>query len=237
MANRLNKKNCIFAVSILLLVGCDKETIAPVAPVQPTPSYALQKMENANRAFNFQYNDVGKINSQSLIDKNSSLNTTYQYFYNASNILTQVSVGDVKYIFEYDSPNSFTIITFRLPEEKLFKDNFTLNNNKITQHTHYTWESNQWKPEGKYDYSYYADGNLQRIELYSTNWNNQWYLYGSYLFKTYDTLKNNLATIDFITSFMNFQLPFVIEYFKNSFVNNPIVVQSFDGSGNQLLTF
>jgi hypothetical protein len=32
-------------------------------------------------------------------------------------------------------------------------------------------------------------------------------------------------------------LPIVIEYFKNSFVNNPIVVQSFDGSGNQLLTF
>ncbi len=78
---------------------------------------------------------------------------------------------------------------------------------------------------------------MHQIKLYSTTWNNQWNLYGSYLFKTYDTIKNKLSDIDFMTSFMNFQMPLAIEYFKNSLVNNPLEVQSFNGDGVQLSTF
>lgn len=234
MPNYFKKKSYAFVVSILLLAGCEKE---PVTPIAPTPNYVLQKMESISRSFNFQYNDISRIKLLNLIDKNSGLSTNFQYLYNTSGILTEVSVGYVKYNFEYDSPNSFTVITTRLPDEKLFKDNFLLESNKIKQHTHHVWENNEWKPEGKYNYSYYADGNLHRIELYSTTWNNQWYIYGSYWFKTYDTFKNNFAAIDFATSFMNFQLPIVIDKFKNSFVNNPLLVQSFDSNGNLLLTY
>ncbi len=154
MAYNFNKKNFFFALCILLLMGCKKETISPVSPI---PNYFLQKIERDNHTLNFLYNDFSKINSLGIIDKTSNANINYKYFYNESKTLTQVSVDEVKYIFEYDSPNSFTIFTIRLPDETLFKDKFLLTGNKITQHIHYAWESNQLKPEAKYDYIYYAD--------------------------------------------------------------------------------
>lgn len=231
MANNFKSRGYIIVVCLLSLMGCNKEEITPVV------NYSLQSMENANRVLNFKYNDMRKIYMLDIIDKISGLRTNQHYFYNHSHKLSEVSVGDIKYVIEYDSPNSLNIITLRQPDEKLFKDNLLINENKITQHTHCSWENNQWKAEGKYNYSYYTNGNLHQIELYSTVWNNQWNLYGKYLFKSYDKLINNLADVDFITSFMNFQMPFYIDYFKNSFINNPLEIQSFDRNGNQLLTF
>ncbi|HYF32429.1 MAG TPA: hypothetical protein VD993_14995 [Chitinophagaceae bacterium] len=220
----------LLAVASIAFVSCKKDR-SPGNPGDPGgQTKRISRIEqNGNISASFTYNADGTLKTISTAFTDHTVN--FAFSYNAQKKVTEFA-SDEGYKSKYVYINNVLDRTENYEDgQKISENIFTYENNRIKSNTLFTAfpQGNGnilYKPTYRAVYSYYGNGNVQRVATYTidpvTDEVEPEFIY---MYQQYDGKKNPLAVISDFSQILLYQ---------PIHINNPLLEEMLDGNGTLL---